>query len=351
MDKRFQVFISSTFTDLQSERQEVLQALLELDCIPSGMELFPAADEDQWSLIKKVISDCDYYILVSAGRYGSLGPGGKSYSHMEYEYAESLRKPIIAFIHRDIGSLPSNMVESSDIGRELLLGFHEICKKKLVKFWEGPQELGSIVSRSLIQLMKSRPAVGWVRADNLPSEDTAAEMLRLRSVIDSLQNQLSIAKTSMLEDISDLVQGDDMLSIEFTFRARTKDEKRNIVTYEATENIKFRTLFSSASPHLMDEAHETSIKSALENAISSEFKDFFKNKVDASDVGEFKIKSDSFQTIKVQMVALGLIEKGVKKRQVQDRLTYWKLTERGELEMMQERAVRKTPIDFEESLG
>ncbi|MCX6381232.1 MAG: DUF4062 domain-containing protein, partial [Armatimonadetes bacterium] len=59
MDKRYQVFVSSTYQDLQEERQEVMHALLELDCIPSGMELFPAADEAQWSLIKKVIDDCD----------------------------------------------------------------------------------------------------------------------------------------------------------------------------------------------------------------------------------------------------------------------------------------------------
>lgn len=55
LEKRFQVFVSSTFADLQKERQEVIQALLELDCLPSGMELFPAADEDQWTLIKRVI--------------------------------------------------------------------------------------------------------------------------------------------------------------------------------------------------------------------------------------------------------------------------------------------------------
>jgi len=41
IEKRYQVFISSTFEDLQEERQEVMRALLELDCIPAGMELFP----------------------------------------------------------------------------------------------------------------------------------------------------------------------------------------------------------------------------------------------------------------------------------------------------------------------
>jgi len=44
MEKRYQIFVSSTYEDLRDERREVIQTLLELDCIPSGMELFPAAD-------------------------------------------------------------------------------------------------------------------------------------------------------------------------------------------------------------------------------------------------------------------------------------------------------------------
>ena len=47
MDKRYQVFICSTFKDLQEERHEVMQVLLGLDCIPSGMELFLATNETQ----------------------------------------------------------------------------------------------------------------------------------------------------------------------------------------------------------------------------------------------------------------------------------------------------------------
>ena len=78
MDKRYQVFVSSTFEDLQEERKEVMQALLELDCIPAGMELFPAADEAQWTLIKRVIDDCDYYLVIVGGRYGSVNDEGMS---------------------------------------------------------------------------------------------------------------------------------------------------------------------------------------------------------------------------------------------------------------------------------
>jgi len=101
MDKRYQVFVSSTYADLQDERQEVMQALLELNCIPAGMELFPAADDDQWTLIKRVIDDSDYYLVIIAGRYGSTGPEGVSYTEMEYRYALKKGIPIIGFIHGD----------------------------------------------------------------------------------------------------------------------------------------------------------------------------------------------------------------------------------------------------------
>ena len=47
--------MSSTFKDLEEERKHIIQTLMEMDCIPAGMELFPAADEEQWDFIKKVI--------------------------------------------------------------------------------------------------------------------------------------------------------------------------------------------------------------------------------------------------------------------------------------------------------
>src|ERR1043166_5100054 len=34
--------------------------------------------------------DFDYYIVIIAGRYGSIGRDGKSYTQMEYEYAGQL---------------------------------------------------------------------------------------------------------------------------------------------------------------------------------------------------------------------------------------------------------------------
>ena len=101
MERRYQVFVSSTYEDLREERQSVIQVLLELDCIPAGMELFPAATEEQWEFIKGVIDECDYYIVIVGGRYGSTDKAGLSYTEKEYDYAVDRGKPVIGFYHAE----------------------------------------------------------------------------------------------------------------------------------------------------------------------------------------------------------------------------------------------------------
>jgi hypothetical protein len=87
--KIYKVFVSSTYEDLREERAAVQKGLLQLGCLPVGMELFPAADEETWNFIKLQINDSDYYVVVVAGRYGSPGADGISFTEMEYDYAIS----------------------------------------------------------------------------------------------------------------------------------------------------------------------------------------------------------------------------------------------------------------------
>ena len=216
MDKQFQVFVSSTYEDLQEERQEVMHALLELNCIPSGMELFPAANESQWSVIKRVIDDCDYYILIVAGRYGSVAHDGISYTEREYHYAESRGKPVISFLHKDPGSIPANKSETTDEGKAKLASFRKQVEQKLCKPWTTPAELGSVVSRSLIQLIKTTPAIGWVRADELPDKEATLELLKLRKRVDELQSELERARTTAPKGTEELKQGEELHTVNFS---------------------------------------------------------------------------------------------------------------------------------------
>lgn len=342
MEKRYQVFVSSTFHDLEHERQEVMHALLELDCMPSGMELFPAANESQWNLIKKVIDDCDYYILILAGRYGSIGPDGISYTEMEYRYALESGKPTIAFLHRDPGKVIADKSESTDEGKTKLKAFRESVEKKLCKHWDSPQELGSVVSRSLIQLIKSTPAVGWVRANELADREATMELLQLRRKVEELQTEIARSRTSAPKGTEGLAQGDEEHSVHYSFNAMPPGAYQS-TTWSASFNPTWNELFASIAPLMIQEATEPGLKSALDRMAENMNIERLQadKKLASHSLASFRIGQDDFQTIKVQLRALGLIARSEKTRSVKDSGTYWTLTPYGDEVMTQLRAIRK----------
>ena len=343
MDRRYQVFISSTYADLQEERQEVMQALLELDCIPAGMELFPAASEDQWTLIKKVIDDCDYYMVIVAGRYGSIGPEGLSYTEMEYRYALDTSKPIIGFVHRSPGDLAANRCEPTDDGKLKLATLRDLVQKKMCRFWDNPADLGSQVSRSLVKLIKSSPGIGWVRGNLVPDESAIEEMLGLRRRIEELQLELSAASTNGPEGTRGFAQGEDLYEINYNFVASPDEYAHNGSSYKSTISADWDEIFSAVSPLMINEATENDLVKALNKLIndlayldlqkSKQFKDLV--------LMNFRIDSNDFQTIKIQLRALGLITKSTKGRSVKDTATYWTLTLYGDNVMTRLRAIQK----------
>lgn len=343
MEKKFQVFVSSTYRDLSEERQEVMQALLELDCIPIGMELFPAADDDQWTLIKRLIDDCDYYILIIGGRYGSINADGISYTQMEYEYALSKEIPIISFLHKhpDKIEVGKSETEKSLIGK--LAEFKSLAEKKMCRYWESAHDLGSQVSRSLVKLIKDKPRSGWVKATNLPTEDASKEILDLRKQIETLLLELNSTKNIAPEGTEDLSQGNDKIKINFTFTGSGKDWQIPSANYTYSLETTWNNIFSEISPLMLDEASETTIKQKLnefirEKTLEKIQKELEKDKRNAKD---FKINDNAFHTIKIQLRALSLMTESLRKRSIHDKGTYWTLTKYGDTVMTRLRAIRK----------
>jgi hypothetical protein len=347
MEKRYQVFVSSTYTDLQEERQEVMHALLELDCMPAGMELFPAADETQWNLIKRVIDDCDYYVLILAGRYGSTRADGISYTEMEYRYALSINKPTIAFVHRNPGKIPAERTETTDEGKEKLADFRSFVEEKLCKQWDTPQELGSVVSRSLIQLIKVSPAVGWVRANELADREATLELLQLRRRVEELETELAKARTSAPQGAEGLSQGQDKHPLRFSFRARDPSGYAHS-TWKASFRRTWDELFSVVAPLMINEAPENAMKSALDALVAESNRETLEEtteKLKGKVLDGFYLHNEDFQTVKVQFRALGLITKSEKPRSVKDRGTYWTLTPYGDEVMTRLRAIRSDQVE------
>ena len=181
MDKRYQVFISATYADLKEERRAVIQSVIELNCIPAGMELFPAANEEQLQFIKPVIDDCDYYLFIIAGRYGSIGADGVSYTEKEFDYALIRGLHIIAFPHGNPDDITLGKSEKDPALRKKLEEFRtKVCTGRIVKMWKNPHELPGYVAQTLSAAIHNHPATGWVRANRAANEDILAEISELR---------------------------------------------------------------------------------------------------------------------------------------------------------------------------
>jgi hypothetical protein len=163
MEKRYEVFISSTFADLEQERSKVAQALQQHDFFPAGMEMFPASDDSQRKVILRAIERCDYYVVIVAGRYGSVNENEVSYTELEYDFAVKHKIPVLGFVHRNPDTIPQGKTDKSDRARKRLDAFRtKVLKKKMCDHWENSDELARKVVTAVSKAVKTHPRPGWV---------------------------------------------------------------------------------------------------------------------------------------------------------------------------------------------
>lgn len=329
MEKKYQIFVSSTYEDLQGERKKVMEALLQMNCFPVGMEYFNASDSSQWEVIKNLIRECDYYILIVAGRYGSIEEeSGKSYTQKEFEYAIEQCIPIISFVHKYPESLPGTKIEQEQSKRDKLEEFKSCVKKKSCKFWNNADELASQVVLGLNNEIKIHPRVGWVKADEISSSEANAEILKLRKENEELKTFVNFKK-----EMENLSQGEDEIELCFYYKYKTKSYSKGII-FTWSEIIK------KISPILINGAKESVIAKLLINCAENQIVCESTHR-DMHEINSMKISEKDFHAVKIQLLALGIIEISNKKRSVKDTSTYWQLTPYGEKIMIQLIAIRK----------
>ena len=196
-DHKYSIFVSSTYEDLKEERLALMPVLLEKDFIPVGMELFHAAPASQWDVITKMIDECDYYLLVVKGKYGSVDKKGISYTEREYNYAKEHNIPIIAFLPENIELLTVLETDNDINKQQKLKQFMETIKSggNTVDFYKNIDDLRYKVSASLDRLIQFAPRLGWIRADsfNRVASEKVEEVVKNQSIkIDNMIHTLSM---------------------------------------------------------------------------------------------------------------------------------------------------------------
>jgi integrase len=198
MDKKYSIFISSTYEDLQEYRKSINDAIIKDGHFPIGMEQFLASSKSQWDIIKNLIDECDYYILILGFRYGSIdSESGISFTEKEYDYAYRTRKTILSF-HLDDKEF--NLSSKDDDLRNI-----KKFRKKVLDNGQNAQvcrnkhNLSSDIITALNNEYKTNPQTGWIRDNS--SNIKQKNITKINDIENSIMNLFKENKTINLSDI------------------------------------------------------------------------------------------------------------------------------------------------------
>lgn len=171
--RKFSIFISSTYEDLKKERQALIGVALENNFIPVGMEQFHAAPTSQWNVITKMIDECDFYLLVVGGRYGSIDTeSGISYTEKEYNYAKSKGMPVLVVI-KEASAITDTEKDTGDDKYDKMRMLDEFREKvkndgNTVDFFVDLNNLKYVASQTFSNAIGyADDNAGWVRYRDL----------------------------------------------------------------------------------------------------------------------------------------------------------------------------------------
>ena len=170
--KKIKVFVSSTYEDMKEERDSAFQALMKNGCIIGGMELFTGDNIEKFEVIKKDIEDSDIFLLIMGGRYGTVCPEtGKSFIHMEYDYAKELNIPVgvIAisddYLAQKKGQAYTKGNNAYNEGSEKYNWFLRIVSKKMITRYSSINELTVRILTTISKMKDDHNLDGWIRGD------------------------------------------------------------------------------------------------------------------------------------------------------------------------------------------
>jgi len=218
-EKKLQVFVSSTYADLRDERQAAVEAILTAGHIPAGMELFAAGDDSQMQVIRRWIDESDIFMLVLGGRYGSIEPGaGKSYVHLEYEYAVGTGKPVFAVVveaahvEERVKVFGTSAMETEHPQEQR--AFREQVQSRIVRFWRDPRDIKLAILEALPEYASRDDLVGWTRGStNIDYANVAEQLAQLTRENMELRETAAKAKRMPASDAFAGLSFDEMYII------------------------------------------------------------------------------------------------------------------------------------------
>lgn len=202
MKKKLQIFVSSTYSDLLTERQAAVEAILRAGHIPAGMELFAAGDKSQLETIYRWIDETDIFMLILGGRYGSVDKEtGKSYTQLEYEYALATGKRFFgvvlteAAIDQKVGADGRSVIEKDH--QKELNEFRQVVMSKICRMVDDHKDIKLAIHETILEFLREYSFDGWVSGKNVAAmEEMTIEMARLTRENTDLRAEMQSARAN-----------------------------------------------------------------------------------------------------------------------------------------------------------
>ena len=208
LDKRYQVFITTSGKEMQPERMVVSQTLIGMGFFSWGLEQRTPLST---AFARRQIDDCDYVLLLLGSQYGEQSVSGVSYMHLEYIYAVTKQKPIIVFMHEDPQARDAELQEQQPALKAKFEDFRHQLQKEVdqVVSYRTLRDLELAVRSYMPQMLERNPVVGWVRPQNIQTLQDEIDQLKselARSKIDQGTKQadpfLTLPKVSLYENFN-----------------------------------------------------------------------------------------------------------------------------------------------------
>lgn len=182
-------FISSTFNDLQEERNSVAEVLKMRGLNVNALDIKPASTQSSKREILSGIRESDFIILIIGDRYGSIlksMTGSETLSITWWEYARALRfgKPVLAYFKNvDANELNSHDDPSEQTYKRKRFQFQRF--KKIVSNRHNPgyfsyaYELADKIDESLISVYRDGVRTLWGKITDLEADNSRLKTMQV----------------------------------------------------------------------------------------------------------------------------------------------------------------------------
>jgi len=234
-------------------------------------------------------------------------------------------------VHESPDDIPVGKSDIDPALRAKLDAFRgRVSENRLVKFWKNAAELPGLVALSLSKTVKLYPAVGWVRASNVASDELLIDINAVRKENEQLRRAVAeLESRAAPEETYDLASLDDTFEVTIEYTV-----SHQYGSYEETKKVEvtWAEMFACIAPDLLEHPSDGSVNFKLGAAL---YRKLYpgRNKT-------VKVQHDDFQTVKTQFTALDLIAISYSKTTKGGMGLFWSMTKLGQALMKQLRTVK-----------